>query len=292
MNASVTTKFPFQEKFIALLKNLTPLHSIYVIKKDKTKSKRVTYLPPQNEKSQTQAIYILLVVGHTALDKNLDDLMEEVYNKMNQHCKAYIIYCRLTNLMERISFGDNFLARTLKEAPCMYKEDDALLSYSRFALMHHAFIYDAIETIWKNRIKRAVYLFSIIDVIHNEEDAISKLAVLHEAMVQICLALLYVFWEFKPHHYTLTYLLHLCTAFTTLPETIFPQNTFGLQRQYYMLCNASDIIRFKGTDGTSDFKLKDVDKVLKRCERFLKRANKLGENHLEHLKKVHGKTSV
>lgn len=175
----------------------------------------------------------------------------------------------------------------------MYKEDDDLLSYSRFALMHHIFIYDAIETIWKHRIKRAVYLFSIIDVIHNEEDAISKLAVLHEAMVQICLALLYVFWEFKPHHYTLSYLLHLCTAFTALPNTIFPQTTFGLQRQYYMLCNVSDIIRFKGTNGTNDFELKDVDKVLKRCEKFLKRANKLGENHLKHLKKVHGKnTSV
>lgn len=78
MNTSVTTKFPFQEKLIALFKSLTSLHSIYVVKMDKAKSKQVTYLSPQNEQSQTQAIYILLVIGRAALDKNLDDLMEEV----------------------------------------------------------------------------------------------------------------------------------------------------------------------------------------------------------------------
>ncbi|WP_308990440.1 hypothetical protein QLS71_003015 [Mariniflexile litorale] len=287
MKTKVPTKFPLQKKLLLLLKSLIPLHSVYVINMDKCKNKQVTYLPPQSKQIHLEAIYTLLIVGNKTLHKNLDDFMEEVYNKMGQHCKVYIIYCSISNLMERIDIGDNFLTRTLKETPYLYKQDNALSRYSQYGLMYHVSIYKEIKTIWKHRMKRAKYLFSIIDVIHEEEEPLSKLAVLHNAMEQICLGLLYVFWEFKPHHYALSYLLHLCSILTSLPNNIFPQKTFGLQRQYYMLCNVSEIMRFKGTNGTNDFGLKNVDTVLKRCKQFLKEAHQIGETQLKHLKKVH-----
>lgn len=46
-------------------------------------------------------------------------------------------------------------------------------------------------------------------------------------------------------------------------------------------------MQFKGTNGTNDFGLKDVDKVLKRCKQFLKEAHRIGETQLKHLKEVH-----
>ncbi|WP_372755482.1 hypothetical protein [Mariniflexile sp.] len=251
------------------------------------KQGHLAYLSPKDGQAHKEAIYIILIVADKTLHKNLDDFMEEVYNKMEQRCKVYIIYVTLSNLMERIDIGDNFLTRTLKETPCMYKQDKGLSRYSQYGLMYHVSIYKEIKTIWKHRMKRSKYLFSVIDVIHEDEEPLSKLAVLQDAMEQICLGLLYVFWEFMPHHYALSYLLHLCSTFTSLPNNIFPQTTFGLQRQYYMLCNASEIMRFKGTNGTNDFGLKDVDKVLKRCKHFLKEAHQLGEKQLKHLKEVH-----
>lgn len=251
------------------------------------KNKQVTYSTPKSKQTHMEATYTLLIVGDKALHKNLDDFMEEVYNKMEQRCKVYIIYVTLSNLMERIDIGDNFLARTLKETPCMYKQDNGLSRYSQYGLMHHMSIYKEIKTIWTHRMERTMYLFSVIDVIHEDEEPLSKLAVLHNAMEQICLGLLYVFWEFKPHHYTLSYLMHLCSTFTYLPYNIFPQTSFGLQRQYYMLCNASEIMRFKGRNGTNDFGLRDVDKVLKRCKQFFKEVHQLGETQMKHLKEVH-----
>jgi hypothetical protein len=289
MKAKTPTTFPFQTELIDVIKKELPLHSVYVINMIKSKNKQITQLSPKRKQIYLEAIYTLLIVGNRTLHKNLDDFMEEVYNKMGQHCKVYVIYCTISNLMERIDIGDNFLTRTIKETPCMYREDNALSRYSQYGLIHHVSIYKDIKTIWKHRMKRSIYLFSVIDVIHEDEEPLSKLAVLQNAMEQICLGLLYVFWEYKPHHYTLSYLLHLCSTFTSLPYNIFPQTTFGLQRQYYMLCNASEIMRFKGRNGTNDFKLRDVDKVLKRCKQFLNKANQLGEKQLKHLKEVHCK---
>lgn len=288
MEVKTTSKFPLQQELLDLLRNLVSIHSVYIIYMNNSKKKQVAYLSPKSKQSRVEAIYTLLIVGHKTLHKNLDDFMEELYNKMEQPCKVYVIYCSISNIMERIDIGDNFLTRILKETPCIYKEDNALSRYSQYGLMHHISIYKDIKTVWKNRMERAIYLFSVIDVIHDEEEPLSKLAVMHNAMQQVCLGMLYVFWEFKPHHYTLSYLFHLCTTFTDLPYNIFPQTTYGLQRQYYMLCNASEIMHFKGTN---DFTLSDVDKVLKRCKQFHKEANILGQNQLEHLKEVHCKVS-
>ena len=289
MKTKSITKFPLQKELLTLLKSLVSLHSVYVIHSNACKNKQVTHLTPKSKQTHMETIFTLLIVGNETLHKNLDDFMEEVYNKMGQRCKVYVIYCNISNLMERIDIGDNFLTRTLKEAPCMYREDNALSRYGQYGLMYHVSIYKEIRTVWRHRMERSKYLFSIIDVIHDDEEPLSKLGVLHNAMEQICLGLLYVFWEFKPHHYGLSYLLHLCSTFTSLPYNIFPQTTFGLQRQYYMLCNASEIMRFKGINGTNDFGSRDVDKVLKRCERFLNEADRLGEKQLRHLKEVHCK---
>ncbi|GGK32787.1 hypothetical protein GCM10007962_28900 [Yeosuana aromativorans] len=287
MKAKAPAKFPLQKELLDLLKNLVPLHSVYVIGMDTSKNKHIHYLHTKSKQEHLEAIYTLLIVGNKTINKNLDDLMEEVYNKMKQRCKVNILFCTLDNIMERIDIGDNFLTRTLKEAPCMYREDNTLSRYGQYGLMYHISIYKEIKTVWRHRMERAVYLISIIDIIHENEEPLSKLSVLQNAMEQICLGLLYVFWEFKPHHYTLSYLMDLCTTFTSLPNEMFPQTTFGLQRQYYMLCNASGIMRFKGRNGTNGFRSRDVGKVLKRCERFLREADRLGEKQLGHLKEAH-----
>ena len=289
MKTKSITKFPLKDELLGLLRSLISVHSVYVIHLNNTKKRHVAFLSPKSKQEHLEAIYTLLIVGNKTINKNQDDFMEEVYNKMKQRCKVNMLFCTLANIMERIDIGDNFLTRTLQEAPCMYREDNALSRYGQYGLMYHISIYKEIKTVWRHRMERAVYLISIIDVIHENEEPLSKLSILHKAMEQICLGLLYIFWEFKPHHYTLSYLMDLCSTFTSLPNEMFPQTTFGLQRQYYMLCNASEIMSFKGQNGTNDFRLRDVDKVLKRCKQFHQKANQLGKKQLEHLKVLHCK---
>ena len=137
--------------------------------------------------------------------------------------------------------------------------------------------------------ERAEYMLSILNTIEPKEDSTSRLAIMHYALEQVCMALLYVFWEFKPQHYSLPYLLHLCSNFTQIPQTIFPKETYGLHRMYYMLCNAHHIMRFKVQNEFSDI---DTDKAYNRCDRFYEEAKILGEKKLEHLKEIHCKNLV
>ena len=166
----------------------------------------------------------------------------------------------------------------------MFKENDIVVRSCPEGLCLHIRYYEQIVQEWNQRMERAEYILSVVGIIETKEDAASKLAMMGYSMEQVCIGLLGIFWEYSPNHFALPYLMHLCGHFTRLPQEIFPRNTYGLQRQFYMLCNAHHIIRFKGKVG---FSSKDSDKVLRRCERFYGEACKLGLVQLENLRKLH-----
>ena len=209
--------------------------------------------------------------------------MDELYNKMQQHCKVYPITYSLSSVKKKMNTGNNFLSRIMSQTVCMYKENETLSGFQNFKPSYHWVVYERIESHWNTRMERARYLLSIVDIDFKEEYT-SKLATIHHALEQVCLGLLYVFWEFNPHHYALSYLLHLCGHFTDLPQRIFPQTTYGLQRQFYMLCNAHHIMRFKAQN---EFSEHDAFKVQHLSERFYEEAKRLGEDQLKHLKALH-----
>lgn len=284
MKTKAPAKFPFKKELIGLIKKELPLHSIYVIGVYPEKKRQDIYLTPGCTNPQKLVTYTLLIIGHKSPRKSQGDFMYGLYNKMQQRCKVYVIFHTLSNIMDRIDVGDNFLTRTISQTPCLYKEDDALFRFSRYRICYHKQVFKTIKAGWKSRMERADYMLKVIDTIMDNEEPNSKLAIVHGAMEQICMALLNLFWEYKPHHYSLDYLLHLCSHFTQLPNKIFPRTTFGLQRQYYMLCNAQDIIRFKGKN---EFSSNDAHKVAKLCERFYEEAITLGKDQLKHLKELH-----
>jgi hypothetical protein len=285
MKAKTPTQFPLQKELLDLLKKLLPLHSVYVIGVYKKKKKQHIYLAPQNVSSQKAVIYTLLIITYKPISKSQGDFMDDVFNKMQQRCKIYAIMYTLSNVKNRLDFGDNFLSQAIFQTPCIYKVDNSLSKFSNFSLVIHHKVYERILETWKARMDRAEYLFSIIDIIESKEDATSKLSIMHYALEQTCMALLYVFWEYKPQHYSLSYLLHLCSHFSQLPQTIFPKETYGLHRIHYMLCNAQHIMRFKAQD---EFSERDADKAYNRCIRFYGEARDLGVQKLLQLKELHG----
>jgi hypothetical protein len=288
IKAKTQTKFPLQNELLDLLKELLPLHSVYVISVQKEKKKQEVFLSSKCTNPQKLVIYTLLIITYKPLSKGLGDLLSDLYNKMQHRCKIYAIMYTLPKVKKRLNFGDNFLSQAIFQTPCIYKYDNSLSEFSNYPLFFHQRVYKHILETWKARMDRAEYLLSIIDDIEPKEDATSKIAIMHYALEQVCMALLYVFWEFKPHHYSLPFLLHLCSHITQLPQTIFPKETYGLHRIYYMLCNAQHIMRFKAQN---EFSERDTDKAYKRCEQFYYEAKKLGEEQLGHLQELHCKRS-
>ena len=208
MKAQKTPKHPYQKKLLDLLKKLLPLHSVYVISVYKEKKKQNVYLSPQSVSSQKVVTYTLLIITYKPISSRLGDFMDNLYNKMQQRCKVYAITHSLAKVKKRLNDGDNFLCQAVFQTPCIYKADDSLSKFSNFTLLFHESVYQRIQETWKGRMDRAEYLLDIIGTIEPKEDSTSRLSVMHYALEQVCMALLYVFWEFKPQHYSLSYLLH------------------------------------------------------------------------------------
>lgn len=272
--------FPMQEELINLLKREISIHSIYVISSTKEKEQKEIFFSGFLKSAELTLTYTLLLITHKPIKKRLGDLMDEVYYKMQKRCKVYLLPYSLSNVKKSLNNGDRFLNGVLSQARYMYKENNVLSKYQNQQISIYSNDFKQIETHWINRMERARYLLFIIDMTNIQEDYTAKLATMHTALEQICLGLLYLFWEFKPHHYSLTYLLHLCGHFTDLPQKIFPKTSYGLQRQFYMLCNAHHIMRFKETN---DFSEKDAFKAQNLCERFFEQAESLGQRQLEKL---------
>jgi hypothetical protein len=283
MEIDKVTHYPFKDELLCLLKRELPLHSVYVISIYKQKEKQKIYLSPSCANPQLFVTYTLLLVSYKPVSKRLGDLMNELYHKMQRRCEVYPITYSLSSVKKKMNAGNNFLARIMSQTDCVYKENETLSGFQNFKPSYHRVVYERIESDWNNRMARARYLLSIVDV-DFKEDYSAKLATIHHALEQICLGLLYVFWEFSPHHYALSYLLHLCGHFTDLPQRIFLQTTYGLQRQFYLLCNAHHIMQFKAQN---EFSEQDGFKAHHLSERFYEEAKRLGEEHLKHLKRRH-----
>ena len=290
MNQKTKTprEFPLQGELLDILKKHVPLHAVYVIGIQKEKKKQELFLSPIATHPKKRVTYTLLIITHKTISKKLRGIMDHVYSKMQQRCKIYVIMYTLSTVKKRLDFGDNFLSQAIFLTPCIYKEDNSLSEFMNYPLLFHQSVYKRILETWKAHMERAQYLFAIVDNIEPVEDATSRLSVMHYALEQTCMALLYVFWEYKPQHYSLSYLLHLCGQFSQIPQTVFPKDAYGLHRMYYMLCNAQHKMRF---NTQNKFSVSDTDKAYSRCERFYNEAKKLGGEQLELLKKLHCKPS-
>lgn len=282
-----TAEFTLQEELLTLLKRLIPLHSVYVISVNNEKQQHNTFLLPQSVSSQKMVTYTLLIITHKPISRRLGDFMDDMYNKMERRCKIYAIMHTLSRVKKKLDYGSNFLHRAIFQTSCIYKADNSLSKFKNYALLFHKKVYHRIQETWTGRMNRAEYLLSIIGIIESEEDSASRLSIMHHAIEQTCMALLYVFWEFTPQYYSLPYLLHLCSNFTQMPQNIFPKETYGVHRIHYMLCNAHHIMRFKAQN---EFSCRDADKAYNRCEQFYEEAKILGDKYLSDLKQLHCKS--
>jgi len=164
IQAKTSTKSALQKELIDLMKKLIPLHSVYVIGVNKEKKNQNVYLSPQSLTTEKLYIYTLLIITHKPISKRLGDLMDDLYNKMQQRCKVYLITYTLSRVKKQLNYGDNFLSQVVFHTSCIYKADDSLSKFRNFGLHFHSYAYKGIQKTWKGRMDRAAYLLTIFPI--------------------------------------------------------------------------------------------------------------------------------
>lgn len=210
--------------------------------------------------------------------------MENLYTKMQRRCRVYIIFYTFSKMKKRLTYGDNFLSMAVFQTKCIYQTDDFLSKSHNHPLLFHSSVYTRIQQTWEGRMKHAKHLLSSIRCAESKEDPIVMLSIMQSALEQICLGLLCMFWDFKPQYYSLSYMLHLCSHFSYLPQHIFRKEPYKLHRIYYMLCNAHHTMRSKAQN---EFSEQDIKKAYRRCKWFYKEAKNSAENRLVYLNELH-----
>lgn len=93
--------------------------------------------------------------------------------------------------------------------------------------------------------------------------------------------MLNVFWELKPSYTALPYLVHLCGHFSTFPKEILLNNSFQSRRMFYLLTHSRQHLLY---NCPYNITVKDLDKAVSLCDRFIAEAEKATEQQLRLLK--------
>ena len=117
MQTGTTHDFPFREELMKMLQIELPLHSVYVIGNQTEKKEGSIFLNPSSEVNRISVDYTLLIIGHRAPKKQLGNLTESIYGKMEGRCRVYPIFYTLSTVLKRLDIGDNFLSRIVRGTP-------------------------------------------------------------------------------------------------------------------------------------------------------------------------------
>jgi hypothetical protein len=269
-------------KLIKVIQSMVTVHSIYFIGVQK-ESFSSQYVLDTNEECPERDLYAitLLIISEEYIAQP-KEFMNEVFTKMDQRVKLYSILYTLNDVRYRLNAGDNFLSRFLLPENTFFCSHRLLV----FGYCHHPKIYDIIHQEWELRMNRACYFEDKAYVCDSVPDQNAKMLLLSQALQQACAALLYVFWNWKPSHYDLSYLLNLCSHFSQSPKILFPKKSFRSYKVYHALCHAQYNVNFKSA---SDVSLEGTYYAHDLCRRFLDKVKREGTKKLQELEQLHHK---
>lgn len=268
------------ERLIKVIRPMVKVHSIYWIGATKNDSSS-HYLFNSKFKGDFKQYYefTLLIISHEDIG-NPKPFMAEVFNKMKEQVKLYSIHYSINDIKRRLEEGDNFLSRVLLPENCLFQESPLSLT----GYCYHPRKFEEIKKVWEFRLNRASYFEDKIDTVDMVYDESGRMVLVSESLLQTCAALLWVYWEWKPHYFELHLLLNLCKHFSKSPRIVLPKKSFTSKKVYSQLCHAQYNINFKTVDNVS---MEDSDYASNLAERFLRSARKEGDKKLKELELLH-----
>ncbi len=141
---------------------------------------------------------------------------------------------------------------------------------------------DKIRKYWQNRTFIALALLEAEFTIDNDNVDELKVSMLHQAVEQLCLGLIFVFLGYRPNHFALGYLFDLCDLFTPLASDFFPRKAKEEAAIFKELCRHASQLRHSSLR----FQYGNNTMLLeRRCKSFYKSAVQLGEEEIERIDK-------
>lgn len=282
-NIKAIEKDQLLEQVVELIKSTVDLHSVYLIGKNETVLSWESILHPLRKGEKLSGQFTLLIISYNSISNSLPSLVYKIYNKLS--CEVCIVDYMYDEVIYKLDRGCSPLERFLTEAIPLFSEDSIFTS-KKISRHYFESSWIKINKVWNARVKRAHYLLTILEDVYQEidEDPSARIGVMHYAMEQICLGLLYVFWEFKPSCYKLPYLLQLCSNFTDLPNEYFSKNSHASHNMYHRLSYSHHKMRHKAK---STITKKQSEKAFNYCNNFYESARKVGNVELQRLKRLH-----
>ena len=124
--------------------------------------------------------------------------MNKVFNKTQKQVTLYSIPITLKETNSKMNYDCNFLNRVLRDCTLLYSEDNRLeLSDS---CLQHPEVYIHITNYWNKRLDRALYFEEKSVVCDYHPSNMGHYLRLQQSIQQVCLGLIYLFWEYQPSH--------------------------------------------------------------------------------------------
>ena len=271
---------PLVKSLIEIIRSLVRVHSIYWIGATKNDSSS-SYLfnSEGRDKFNQQYEFTLLVISYAEI-RDPKTFMGEVFNKMKEQVKLYSIHYSYNDIKRRLEAGDNFLSRVLLPGNCLFQESPLSLT----GYCYHPRKFEEIKKVWEFRLNRAAYFEDKTDTIDMVNDESARMVLVSQNILQTCTAIIWVYWEWKPHYFELDLLLNLCKNFSKSPRIVLPKKSFTSKKVYSQLCHAQYNSNFKTVD---DVSMEDSDYASKLAERFLRSVRKEGNKKLKELELLH-----
>jgi hypothetical protein len=268
------------DRLIKVIRSLVKVHSIYWISATKNNSSSSYLLNYEvNEHLEEQYEFTLLIIGYKEIG-NHKAFRNEVFNKMKSQVLLYSIHYAYNDIRRRMEEGDNFLSRVLLPKNCLFQESPLFLT----AYCYHPRKFEEIKKAWEFRLNRASYFEDKTDTVDMVKDESARMVLVSQTILQTCAALIWVYWEWKPHYFELDLLLNFCKHFSESPQIVLPKKSFTSKKVYSQLCHSQYNVNFKTID---DVTMEDSDYASNLAERFLISVRKEGVKKLKSLERLH-----
>lgn len=272
----------FQE-VLSFLREHYRVHSAYLIYGEQQSRLRQAnlFIPQEGQEHEIHAVMVLIT--HKAVGMRPSQLTDRVFNASGRRVRVTFILETFKRAHKALDYGSNFLQRVVGEGKLLYEEDAQLRSFVKHGGSYPPQQCHKLKKYWDIRINRAKYLVGLTRILDTREDALVHLYMYEQALIQTCLGLIRLFWEYSPAYTALPYLLDLCRSFTSFPQELLETPSFKARRRFYLLTHAQQHVQYGSLytitheDGTDSFHM---------CERFLEQAEVLAEQRLLVLKRM------
>lgn len=261
---------PSETQIVAdlLVKRLEP-YTIFAFGYRNNTSSASSLVSVQVNTEATRHHFDLLVFSAKDFPNGASNIANALAEQTNKTITASVLLHKVTDLATQQASQQWFFDQVLRFGQRLSLDTTAV----PYLLCHRpSRNIEADGTYWLKCVAVAQFNLQAAAESEQVEVELCKIALLHNACVQIALGLVRVFLGYTPNEFGLKYLLQLCGSFTDLPAQLFYQQTPEAVKRYKMLCAPPAMLHHWTRLSVSE---QDFIWLLDACEVFLKQANEI-----------------